>query len=186
MVLVTLLAAACGRLGTPQAGPTPTPSASGPSASSGPCDPSNLQLRGNGAFPVPPQGVLSTFAFANTGPAPCTLAGFPTIGVIYPNSQMPALSQTDAADGGGIYGPESTGPITLGPGDLAGFYVVVETNTSDLPDCAPVGETLRAVPPGASRPQALSLPNSQLNYCLGDQVSVSPVHLGDAWPSPPP
>ena len=184
-----VLLAACARLGTPQAGPTlsPTPT---PAASPGPCDPAALQLQfvnwdSNGV--LAPHFALYNFAFKNSGTTGCTLAGYPSVDAIPPSGQPGSFPSTVQNSSGlaSLYPPESTGPVTLAPGGVAGFYVVVGLSPYDTPDCMAPFPTFQASPPGASRRGVLVIPRSSIVTCTADSIYVSPVHPDDALPTPP-
>lgn len=126
--------------------------------------------------------VLWVLGFQNTGTSACSVqGGDPHFTVLEQSGQQAPVTPDYVDQLQGVWPPMSIVTTALQPGDIAGFFVVSVHNPAYVCDGTPT--TLEATPPGSD--QALTFGSSGFIVCSGDEVWVSPVHAGDAPPTPP-
>ncbi len=184
LLALSLAGAACGRLAqavssSPIPGPTLSPTPTPPSVPAPVCSGSSLQVL---AEPLPGLSfaALWVMGLKNVGASACTVEGFPTISVHDAAGAPIAMQVSDFASDDALGSGNPSEVITLGPGQVAGFWLEDHVGPSPPPcPAVPSNAILDITPAGAASPASIhSFPRG----FTCDWVAVSPFHPGFAFP----
>jgi hypothetical protein len=171
---------------SPSAGPAPLPIGTQPCQASGLV---GAVIGSNGAT----GHVLTSFAFAGTGPASCYLDGTPSVGLVDSNGQAIAFKQRPP-----YVPPLQPGPALVDPGPAPTPYTAVKFGEAGLvldwvsqPEACPGGqpvapaEALIAIPGGGILTIPIS-PGPAAYACQGLGVGAFEGPYAPVQPTPPP
>jgi|GEM_PF-2270491 len=139
--------------------------------------------------------MYETVTLTNISGSPCSLAGYPGLGVSAQNGTSLPAPTADVATLGGATGPTSVSPtfLTVAPGTRVWFeldypdtcYDVLQpgATSTDVPNACYAGTTLQVTPPRTTSPLLVSEP---LRFTYGTAgFDVGPFVAGTPPRSPP-
>jgi len=138
------------------------------------CGPAQLRISVPAQIPGDPQRGMDkqswNIVLRDTGPAPCTLRGWPELTARSGSGRAVPLAVRDAGFSNLAAVPERR--IVLAPGDAA---VVTAMSADEQPRCT-ISWTLGVRLPGSGRAVAVRAPRGVLVPCLGGPLAVSPFY----------